>query len=329
MAQQATYTQHVLRETPWTIVRGFFMGSADVVPGVSGGTIALVLGIYERLISSIRAGSSALGHLIRADVKGALAWLRRVEWGFLIALLGGILLAVVTLAGVLETLLHDHPVQTAGLFLGLIAGSVVIVWSQVGSWNAATLSTVAIVAVGAFVVFGLTTSTTETASDQLADTSTLAFFVAGAIAICAMILPGISGAFLLVLLGMYGPVLEAVNDRDIGLLFIFIAGAVVGLALFSQGLYWALQRHHDLVIAALIGLMIGSLRILWPWPDGLDSTLLDAPDEFVPVTVGAALVGFVIVIAIGWLARRLDDGQPMTAQPQSDASSGSESSDRS
>lgn len=317
------------RETPWTVVRGFFMGAADIVPGVSGGTIALVLGIYERLIDSVRAGSSALGRMLRLDGRGALAWLRRIEWRFIIPLLGGIALAIVALAGVLESLLHDHPVPLAGLFLGLIAGSVLIVWGQVDRWDAAKVGVMIGVAGLVFIGLGLKTETIETATNQASDPLLIAYFLAGAIAICAMILPGVSGSFLLVLLGMYGPVLAAVNDRDVPTLLVFLVGTVVGLALFSQLLHWALHRYHDAVIAALIGLMIGSVRILWPWPAGLDSTAIEAPDESVAATVGAAIVGFAVVVAIGLAARGIDrsmdaaqDGTQAEASPPAPESEG-------
>jgi putative membrane protein len=282
------------------------MGAADVVPGVSGGTIALVLGIYERLIASVRAGSSALGRLLRWDLPGVAAWLKRIEWAFILPLLGGILLAILALAGILESLLEDHPVQLAGLFLGLITGSVVIVWNQVGRWDPTRIGIMLGVAVLVFLALGLQGETVETATNQVDDPILLAYFFAGAVAICAMILPGVSGSFLLVLLGMYSPVLAAVNDRDVAILLVFVLGTVVGLALFSQLLYWALDRYHDTVIAALIGLMIGSVRILWPWPNGLDSTAIEAPDEATAATLGAALVGFAIVVAIGLAARRID-----------------------
>jgi putative membrane protein len=293
------------------------MGAADVVPGVSGGTIALVLGIYERLITSVRAGSSALGWLVRWNLTEAVAWLKRIEWGFVTALLGGILLAVMTLAGLLERMLADYPVQLAGLFLGLIVGSVVIVWGQVQRWDLAGVGVMVGVAVLVFVGLGFQAETVETAANQVDDPILLAYFVAGAIAICAMILPGVSGSFLLVLLGMYAPVLAAVTDRDLATLLVFAVGAVVGLALFSQLLYWALRRHHDAVMAALIGLMIGSVRILWPWPHGLDSTAIEAPGESVPVTAVAVIVGFAVVVAIGLAARRIDRSLQPTAEPPS------------
>jgi putative membrane protein len=128
------------------------------------------------------------------------------------------------------------------------------------------------------------------------------------LAICAMILPGISGSFILVMIGMYTEVLGAVNDRDIVSLGAFALGCVVGLALFSTFLNWALEHHHDLMMAAMVGLMLGSLRVLWPWPDGTDSTELHAPSDDVLVPVVLALVGFVVVVAIELIAHRLHHG---------------------
>jgi putative membrane protein len=294
----------MIRETPWTVLRGFLMGAADIVPGVSGGTIALIVGIYERLVRSIRAASSALGRILKGDLAGFRHWLGVVEWGFLAALVAGILLAVATLSGAITTLLADHPEQMAGLFMGLIAGSVVIAWRLVGSWNLVRFRVVAGVAVAVFILLGLRSGTSEDTVAQVTNPALIVFFVAGAVAICAMILPGISGSFLLVLLGMYGPVLEAVDQRDMVTLLVFVAGTVTGLALFSQALHWSLQHHHDTVMAALIGLMAGSARVVWPWPNGLESTRLGAPGGDFPVTFGLAAVAFAAVLALGWLANR-------------------------
>lgn len=280
------------------------MGAADVVPGVSGGTVALVVGIYERLIDSVRAGSSALGHAIRLDWPGTKEWLRKVEWSFIIPLGIGILLAVVTLAGLLEDLLHDYPVQMAGLFTGLIAGSVVISARLVRTWTPGRFVMLAGVALVVFALLGLRGGVDEDAVAQAVDPELWAFFFAGAIAICAMILPGVSGSFLLVLMGMYTALLGAVTDRDIGTLAIFSIGCVVGLALFSQLLSWALHHHHDTVMAALIGLMAGSMRVLWPWPGGLDSTALGMPDEHLAATLVLAVVAFAVVVAVGAYAQQ-------------------------
>lgn len=290
-------------------MRGFFMGAADVVPGVSGGTIALVFGIYRRLVATIRAGSSALGRLLRLDWATARQWLGRVEWGFLIPLVIGIVLAVVVLAGVLETLLTDEPIAMAALFMGLVAGSVVVTWPLLEQRDGRRWLVLIGVTVAMFLLLGLRGGTTEETVGQVSDPAIWAYFLSGAVAICAMILPGISGSFILVLLGMYGPVLGAVNDRDLVPLAVFAIGAVVGLGLFSQGLHWALETHRDTVMAVLIGLMAGSLRVLWPWPDGLDSTSIGAPDQDIAAALALAVVGFVGVLVISRLGRRIEARQ--------------------
>ena len=288
-----------------SIVRGFLMGAADIVPGVSGGTIALVVGIYERLVASIRAGSSALGALIRLDLGETKRWLKEVEWLFILPLGAGILLAVVLLASVLEQLLHDYPETMAALFLGLVLGSAVIAWRLLTVRDARRLAVMFAVGIGVFLVLGLTESTSADGASQLSDPALWAFFGAGAVAICAMILPGISGSFILVMLGMYGALLSAVTDRDLASLGIFILGAIVGLAVFSQILHRALRDHYNTVMAVLIGLMIGSLRVLWPWPLGVESTALDAPGEYVPAALIAAVAALLVVLGIDALARRV------------------------
>lgn len=268
------------------------MGTADLIPGVSGGTIALVLGIYERLVDSIREGSSALGSLIKGDIGRFRAHLRRVEWRFLIPLLVGILLAVLTLASLLEHQLEERPTILAGLFFGLVVGSIVVAWSLVKQPSAAPVSVGVVVAIVLFVLLG------RGEESVVSDPSLLVFFGAGAIAICAMILPGISGSLILLLIGMYAAVLEAVNDRDLVVVGLFLFGAIVGLALFSQLLAWALRHHHDMVLGGLIGLMAGSLRVLWPWPGGVESSALHSPGGDWPVVLIAALAGFVAVFLI-------------------------------
>lgn len=282
------------------------MGSADVVPGVSGGTIALVLAIYHRLVESIRNGSTAMGRALRGDIGGMTRALGAVDWYLLIPLGVGILAAVLTLASAIEHQLVTHPVQMAGLFLGLVGGSTVVATNLLQRRDLPRMA-IMLATGGAF--FGLLGLVPGTDADDFSQTSTAplwAFFASGAIAICAMILPGISGSFLLVVLGMYGPVLTAVSSRDVVSLLAFLAGTVIGLALFSQLLHWALGQHYDNVMAVLIGLMLGSLRVLWPWPDGLDSTALGPPDEAIGPTVALALFGFVVVLAMNAVAQRLE-----------------------
>ena len=287
-------------------IRGFAMGSADIVPGVSGGTIALVLGIYERFIASVRAGSKALTLLVRADVAGFRRWMAAVEWAFIIPLLAGIGVAFLTLARVIRDLLHEEPELMSAVFLGLVAGSVVIAWRLIRRPVALHAALIAIVGVITFVALGLVHGTSEESVGQIAEPALWAFFGAGAIAICAMILPGVSGSFLLVVMGMYGPALNALTEMEIINLLAFLAGAVVGLALFSQVLHLALQRYHDLVMAVLIGLMAGSVRVLWPWPGGVESTAIGMPEGDWIVAIGLAVVAFVAVVFVGAYAQRLE-----------------------
>lgn len=278
------------------VIGGFLMGAADLVPGVSGGTIALVIGIYERLVGSIREGSSALGSLLRGRFDEFRRHMADVEWLFLISLGAGILTAIASLASLLEHQLEENPIVMAAGFFGLVVGSVLIAWRLLKQPASRHLVIAAVVGVGLFVLLGLG----EEAS--VADPSLLAFFGAGALAICAMILPGISGSLILLLIGMYQAVLAAVNDRDFGSLGVFMVGAIIGLALFSQVLHWALRKHHDDVLAGLVGLMAGSLRVLWPWPEGVESAALGSPtDDLFPALV-AGVIGFGFVFLVSRLA---------------------------
>ena len=289
-----------------SVARGFVMGAADIVPGVSGGTIALIFGIYERLIESVRAGSSALGNLVKLDIAGFKRWMGRVDWLFIVPLGTGILLAVVALASVLQHLLEEQAVLMAALFMGLVAGSIVVAWAMLKSRDTKHIWIAIGVGVITFIALGLRGGTSEDTVGQLLDPQLWAFFLAGAIAICAMILPGISGSFILVLLGMYGPLLNAVTTRDFLALAVFIVGTIIGLALFSQVLYQALRLHHDTVIATLVGLMAGSLRILWPWPQGVESTAIGTPNSDILLAVLIAAAAFAVVIVVARFAQRLE-----------------------
>jgi len=307
-----------------TIIRGFAMGASDLVPGVSGGTIALIFGIYERLISSVSMGSSALVALLRRDVAGFRERMGRVEWSFVLPLLAGILLAIALLAGVLESLLHEEAVLMASVFVGLVAGSVIVAWRLIRDPRPSHAAIILAVGIIVFLLLGLQGGTSEETVSQTASPDLWMFFVAGAIAICAMILPGISGSFLLVVMGMYGAVLSSVTQRDFLALAVFLAGAVVGLALFSQLLNRALERHHDVMLAGLIGLMAGSLRVLWPWPDGVDSTELGVPDVDVLPALFAGVVAFGLVFVIATAAQRLEKREESAQQRALDAEGGSD-----
>ena len=272
------------------------MGSADVVPGVSGGTVALVLGIYPRLVASIRMGSHALGRAVRLDGRGFVDRLKKVEWPFLLSILTGIALAVILLASVIGTLRDDYPIETAGLFFGLVAASIAVAVPLVDRFGSRELSVMTVAAVGVFALLGVQ-------SGPVTDPSLLVVFIAGAVAICAMILPGVSGAFILLAIGMYDDVIDAIRDWEMSVIVVFGVGAIIGLALFSSLLHWLLEHHHDVVMAGLVGLMAGSLRVLWPWPDGSDSSTLAAPSDPLVWPILLAVIGAAVVLAIARFAR--------------------------
>lgn len=283
-----------------TYVIGFLMGSADVVPGVSGGTIALVTGIYERLLASIRSGSSALGSLIKGDIAGMKRNLRDIEWVFLILILGGIFTAVLSLAHFIEVQLEENPVILAAAFFGLVVGSIAVAMRMIRKPLISHIWVGLLVGGALFALLGLGTGAVRESPGLFA------YFGSAALAICAMILPGISGSLILVLIGMYDSVLRAVNDRDFVAVGIFILGATVGLAFFSQILVVALRRWHDVVLAGLIGLMAGSLRVVWPWPDGVQGAGLGAPEGDLLMALLAAVVGFGVVLGVAQLTPEED-----------------------
>jgi putative membrane protein len=282
------------------------MGAADIVPGVSGGTVALVLGIYDRLINNVRLGGRGLKQLLTGDISSFKETLVRIEWVWLISLLVGIIVAVAALSSVLEQLLDDEPVKMSALFIGLVVGTIYVAIRMLDRIDATTVAIMVGVGVALFLLLGLK-SDTVVADDaaEVVTRSPLIFFLVGAIAICAMILPGISGSFLLVMMGMYTEVLGAVNDRDVVSLGAFVVGAVLGLALFSTLLHWLLDRYHNWVIAAMVGLMLGSTRVLWPWPNGTNTTTLSAPADDVAFPLLLAAIGVVVVIAVEMLSKKL------------------------
>ncbi len=239
----------------WIGTRGFAMGEADVVPGVSGGTMAFILGIYDELIDSINAVD--LGFIRRVLTFKWRAAFDDFPWKFLLSLAMGILTAILALANALHWALENYPVFIWAFFFGLIVASIVIVRRRVRNWNPVNVIAAILAAVGAFILVGLSPSETPH--------TPILLFLSGAVAICAMILPGISGAFILVLLGKYAHVLSAVKSLDVLTVTLVGLGAVVGLLSFARLLRWMLHRNHDLVVAILTGFMFGSLRKVWPW----------------------------------------------------------------
>lgn len=281
------------------VFRGFLMGTADVVPGVSGGTVALVLGIYERLIATVRQGAHVIPAIARADIGGAWKRALAVDWKFIIPLLAGVLTAVAILAGPLTHLLEEYPAQMAAAFFGLVVASIVLAWETLQRRDGLRIGVLALSAVVTFLVLGLR-------SGEDTDPQLWWVFLAGAIAICAMILPGISGSFILLMLGLYDYVLGAVDDRDLVIMVVFALGCIAGLAGFSSLLHAMLRSHHDTVLAALIGLMAGSLRVLWPWPGGVESTELASPVwSEVPIALVLAVVAAALIIGIERVSARL------------------------
>lgn len=306
-----------LRDCLGIAVRGFLMGSADVVPGVSGGTVAFVVGIYGTLIDAINAVNLQLArHLIRFQWRAAFA---AFPWQFVLALGTGIGVAVMTMAHFLNWALTYYETLVWGFFFGLIVASTIVVLRRVRHWTPIAVVMLLVFAAAMYWLVGVT-------PHEMPHTP-LFLFLSGAIAICAMILPGISGAFILVLLGQYHHVLEAVVAHDWLILLIVAAGCAVGLLLFSRVLKWLFGRYHDLTVAALIGLMIGSLRKIWPWkltlqsevePNGtivplVQRNMLPATlDGEVLAVIGLALLGLLLVAGIERLAGR---GQPAVAVP--------------
>jgi len=279
---------------------------------VNCGTVALVLGIYDELIANISTGAHGIKQLLSGDLAGFRQTLRSIEWVWLCSLLLGVLAAVFALSSVIEHLLDNQPVRMAALFLGLIIGSIWVAVRLIDRVDAGAAGVMLAVGAMFFLLLGLRSDTHS--ADDAAEVVTKAwwvFFLAGAIAICAMILPGISGSFLLVMLGMYTEVLGAVNDRDIVVLAVFALGCIVGLGLFSTLLNWLLEQHHRWVLSAMIGLMIGSTRVLWPWPNGTNTTTLSLPSDDVAVPVLLILLGLAVVVGVDLLATRFVSVEPL------------------
>lgn len=251
---------------------GFAMGSADIVPGVSGGTIAFIFGIYKDLVNSIKhVSGETLALVLKGQFRQAIAG---IPFAFLVPLVLGIGAAIITLANLLSKLLEDHPVYVWSFFFGLVLASVLVVRKRVTNWTPLKIVLLLVAALSAYLLVGaVPVETPETA---------LAYFLSGSIAIVAMILPGVSGSFILVLLGKYEQVLAAVTERDILTLLLVMAGAAIGLALFSRVLSWLFEKHHDLAIAVLTGFMLGSLRKIWPWKEVM-STRINRHGDEVPV----------------------------------------------
>lgn len=251
---------------------GFLMGVADLIPGVSGGTIAFICGIYGRLIEGIKSFDlEAIRMIFRLDFKGL--W-EKIPFLFFIPLGLGLVTAVFSLSGFLGYLFQHHPVALWSFFFGLILGSIVLLSRETWQWKSRDWAAFVIAAVLTYIIVGLPVMKTP---------DTLPFlFLAGAIAICAMILPGISGSYLLVILGKYEQVLDAISSRDLLSLAVFGAGVVTGILSFVRIVSWLLHHRRRVTLIALTGIMTGALRTVWPWKETL-TTRLNSKGESVPL----------------------------------------------
>ena len=236
-------------------LRGLLMGAADIVPGVSGGTVAFITGIYDQLLDSLRAVDLAfLAKLSRLDITGA--W-QHINGRFLLALLLGIATSIFSLAQLVSWVLEHHPVPLWAFFFGLILASAAVLLREVDNWSAPKV--LCLLSAGAVAVC-IALSPVMSLEMGLAGV-----FLAGFLAVCAMILPGISGSFILVLLGMYSTTLIALKSLDLVFILVFVVGAGCGLLCFSRVLHWLLRRFHQGTMAVLTGFLFGSLMVVWPW----------------------------------------------------------------
>jgi len=265
-------------------LKGMAMGAADVVPGVSGGTIAFISGIYEELLETISSVNlSALKILRKEGVKAA--W-KAINGNFIVALFLGIGISIVSLAKAISYLLDNHPILIWSFFFGLVAASIFFVGKEVKKWTAGS---VASLIVGTGIAYYVTILPPMASSGE-----PWFIFLSGMIAICAMILPGISGSFILLILGSYQTILGAVKDKDFMTIGIFMVGCVIGLLSFSRVLKWMFAKFHDVTVALLTGFLLGSLNKLWPWKETLEVFVKhagEADEEIVPLVEKLALPG--------------------------------------
>ncbi len=289
-------------------LKGLAMGAADVVPGVSGGTIAFISGIYEELITSISDLNFSL--LTTWKKQGiAKAW-EQLNGNFLVALLAGIAISIFSLMKLTRYLLENHPILVWAFFFGLVLASVLFIGKQIKKWNPVSVLTILIAAGLAYYI---------TILPPLNSGNSLWFlFLSGAVAVCAMILPGISGAFILVLLGSYKTILDAVHHFDIKTIILVGLGAVTGLLSFSRVLKWLFKNHENITLAGLTGFVLGSLNKIWPWKKVLDSKIIEDKvfilkeqsilpssyegDSQLVFAVGLMIVGFLVIISLEKLA---------------------------
>ena len=294
------------------IIKGMAMGAADVVPGVSGGTMAFILGIYDRLLAAISACNlQAVKLLARGQFR---AFWQHVDGTFLLCLVAGIVTSIFSLAGLISYFLQHRPIPLWALFSALIVTSLPHLCRTV-RW---TLWRLVLCALGIAFAVAVGMLTPRELEPQ-----TWMFFFAGAIAICAMILPGISGSFILLVMGMYAPVLLAVTQLQFGILILFVSGCIVGLLSFSRLLNWLLRHYHDASLALMIGVVLGAFYRIWPWqteqqlysPWGYAREV--APADAV-AAFASAVLGVVIMLLLLNMEKWLKTSAPVSGQRQAD-----------
>lgn len=285
-------------------LKGMAMGAADAVPGVSGGTVAFITGIYERLLSAIRGIHP--GQLMVWKQQGFSAFWKRIDGAFLLTLVGGILSSLLLLAHLISFLLAHHPLLLSGFFFGLITASVVVIYRKISRHSVS----VTLGLISGMILMTLVSHLVP----NLSVTDPLHVFIAGSIAICAMILPGISGSFLLLVMGMYAGIMQAVRTFDLLTLSWFAGGCLIGILSFSHFLGWLFRRFHDMTLAVLTGVLIGSLQQIWPWKQVISYKLSSNgksvpivqenlfPGEFFLITgADAQVIPVIILMATGFL----------------------------
>ena len=303
-----------LKEYVVISLKGMAMGAADVVPGVSGGTIAFISGIYEELLNSISSFNFSLINVFKNEGFKSV-WIK-VNGNFLVSLFVGILISVLSLAKLIESMLENHPIVIWSFFFGLVLASIIYIGKQITKW---TKGSFLCLILGAILAFYITTLNPMVS----ANSSPWFLFLVGMIAICAMILPGISGSFILVLLGAYKPVLNALNTKDFVSIIIFLVGAVLGLLSFSRMLKWLFSTYKNYTLATLTGFIIGYLNKIWPWKETIswrtNSKGIEVPfntasvspfsfegDSQLLISIFLMLIGFGLIILLEKLAIKKD-----------------------
>ncbi len=293
-----------MKEIVSLIVKGMAMGAANVIPGVSGGTLALITGIFERLINAIKSFDvKAFKLLFSGKLK---EFIRYVDFWFLVYVFGGIGIAIISLARLFEFLFANYPVYIWAYFFGLVLASVYFVGKTIRQWNVSVIVTFI---VGTLVAMGISLMTPASENDSF-----FYLIICGVVAICSMILPGLSGSFVLILLGNYQLVMiTAINDLRFDILIPVVLGAGLGLIAFSHVLSWLLKRFHNQTLASLTGFILGSLGILWPWKKPIEEAFGDkiktvGYDWLLP-ELNASLVIAVVLILLGiatiWITESL------------------------